>query len=379
MSSIQEILASILAARYGKDVRQAIHDGVEMAYIKADNAETSAAAAAEAASGSQESAAASAQAASNSASSASNFADVAEQYKNEAFHTTPAGYEAFVSETNLSLSYNYEVGVKNILPNIATSKTENGITYTVNNDGTVTVNGTTTAFTEILVFRFSKTDLINTFHDTYHLSGAPVGATDGDTNGFKFYASTKKVFDDSFGSSYFDLGNGVDIKTSDTRYLSVIYIAVNQGITVNNVTFKPMLTRKVVPNSDYAHYVPFTKPNYLLTPKTILSEEYTQNTANTLEDTGVSFTLEKSAFVALRTSWSHGKPLEIAVSKDFSSNNAQQFHFDYTEENSSAIFTTPVWLLPQGSYHIATKRNGTGTDRIAVVVLMELDIRGFTS
>ena len=104
MSSIQQILASILNAVYGKDVRQAIHDGVEMAYNKADDAATSAAAAAEAASGSQESAAASAQAASNSASSASDFADAAEQYKNEAFHTTPAGYEAFVGEVNAALT-----------------------------------------------------------------------------------------------------------------------------------------------------------------------------------------------------------------------------------------------------------------------------------
>lgn len=265
MSSIQQILASILNAVYGKDVRQAIHDGVEMAYNKADDAATSAAAAAEAASGSQESAAASAQAASNSASSASDFADAAEQYKNEAFHTTPAGYEAFVGEVNSSLDYLAETGVKNLLPNTATSKTENGITYTVNSDGTVTVNGTATAFTEIKVFQFPKTDLVNTFHDTYHLSGAPVGAVDGDTNGFKLYASTKKVSDDSFAYSFFDTGNGVDIETSDTRYLSPIYIAVNQGITVNNVTFKPMLTRKGVSNSDYAHYVPYAQSNAALT------------------------------------------------------------------------------------------------------------------
>lgn len=146
MSSIQQILASILNAVYGKDVRQAIHDGVEMAYNKADDAATSAAAAAEAASGSQESAAASAQAASNSASSASDFADAAEQYKNEAFHTTPAGYEAFVGEVNSSLDYLINTGVKNLF-NISKQAdiSSGGLSFTNNSDGTVTVsNGTTT-------------------------------------------------------------------------------------------------------------------------------------------------------------------------------------------------------------------------------------------
>lgn len=150
MSSIQEILASILNAVYGKDVRQAIHDGVEMAYNKADDAATSAAAAAEAASGSQESAAASAQAASNSASSASDFADAAEQYKNEAFHTTPAGYEDFVNQVNSSLEKNgYGAhGIKNLVEQVwyytqtqqyktiaeATYYVENGKTYTISFD-----------------------------------------------------------------------------------------------------------------------------------------------------------------------------------------------------------------------------------------------------
>lgn len=365
MSAISQVLYDILHARFGKDVRQAIHDGIELGYDIASDAQATAETAQDSASASATAAANSASAAQTAANNASISAGLAEQYKDEAFDTTPAGYEDFVSEVNSSLDYCIENGVKNLLEITATSDNFASIVATVLGD-TVVINGTSTSSDAITVgtLQFDNATKVK-------LSGCPSGGGEN-----TYYITIKNFLN---GTIYIrDNGSGAE-GTIPANTKCRVQVGFKSGVTFNDTLFKPMVTLARVTDSDYANFEPFAKPNYLLTPKTILSEAYTQNTANTLEDTGLSFTLEKSAFVALRTSWSHGKPLEIAVSKDFSSNNAQQFHFDYTEENSSAIFTTPVWLLPQGTYHISAKRNGTGIDKIAVVVLMELDIRGFTS
>lgn len=258
MSSIQQILASILNAVYGKDVRQAIHDGVEMAYNKADDAATSAAAAAEAASGSQESAAASAQAASNSASSASDFADAAEQYKDEAFDTTPAGYEEFVSKTNSSLNDLYNNGVKNLLCNIdkGLGGDGGGITYTKNADGSITANGTTTGRSDYPLW-YNRVGLLKA--GTYKISGVPTG----NVGMIQIWNATRNRADVTIsnGASQTFTYNGTDaIKVQ-------IIASTTSGVQVDNVMFKPMITVADAPNSDYAHYVPYAQSNAALTEK----------------------------------------------------------------------------------------------------------------
>lgn len=91
--SITQQLQAILQARYGRDVRQAIHDSIEDGYNIAVQAEGKATTA-------QDSASASASAAAQSSTIALQSAQLAEQYKNEAFSGTPTGYEALVEKVN---------------------------------------------------------------------------------------------------------------------------------------------------------------------------------------------------------------------------------------------------------------------------------------
>ena len=268
MSSIQEILASILQAVYGKDVRQAIHDGVEMAYNKADNAESSAAAAAEAASGSQESAAASAQAASNSASSASDFADAAERYKNEAFHTTPAGYEDFVNDVNSSLNYQYDSGVKNVL-NLSLNSiinankgrasfsgnvcSINGIDYTVNqrSDGgiEIDVNGIATSNSQLFLIPSSSD---NTFKNMI-LNGSPA-SSDCSLLVSYFQNGTWKAEQFSY--------NMMDSVFSLDYPQILISIYVKSGTSVNHLKFHPMIRDASISDKSYQ---PYAQSNAVLT------------------------------------------------------------------------------------------------------------------
>ena len=274
MSSIQQILASILNAVYGKDVRQAIHDGVEMAYDKADDAATSAAAAAEAASGSQESAASSAQAAADSASSASDFADAAEQYKNEAFHTTPAGYEDFVNQVNSSLDYLAETGVKNLLNFDTASVTIPSSGSITNNDGIITVDGVFSAN-----YWFTKT--IHLKEGKYKLSGCPSGGSQSTTAGSGAYC----LYVSQGNENKFDVGNGAEFTLSSEQDV-IVTIRVIDG-THSNEVFKPMVTLASFSNSDYAHFVPYAKANDKLTEQTnskLLNSDITLKDATSISD-----------------------------------------------------------------------------------------------
>lgn len=91
--SITADLEQILSARYGKDVRQSIHDAIEEGYNIAVQAQGTAET-------SQESAEAYAAAALASEQAAQGYMELAEQYKNEAFSGTPTGYADLVAKVN---------------------------------------------------------------------------------------------------------------------------------------------------------------------------------------------------------------------------------------------------------------------------------------
>ena len=283
--SIEQYLQQILSARYGKDVRQAIHDSIEEGYniaVQAQGiAETS-----------QESAKAYAQAALASEQAAEDYKTAAEQAAQQAMSGTPEGYADLVAKVNsiyrqTATSYNvvgtsegsalvhtiYGMSVqdgtptpsvpveiqsakadfrcvgKNLIPypySDGTSKTSNGITYTVNNDGSITANGTATG-ESLFVLRQGGTSLSNTNNVKVHtnkklvLSGCPSGGLPNNymiqialTNGTNLFAN-----------SWADRGEGKTfsfIPSIGYYNISLIRIVIASGQTVNNLVFKPMLT-----------------------------------------------------------------------------------------------------------------------------------------
>lgn len=149
---------------------------------------------------------------------------------------------------------------KNILQNNATSKTENGITFTKNDDGTITVNGTATATSSINLYR----DNLSLRKGNYILNGCPRG---GGSSNYRL-AMNKG----SNTSNFFDTGSGVNVNLEADITNAAVWIAIYRGVTVNNLVFKPMIRLASITDDTYEPYTggqPSPNPDYPQEIKTI--------------------------------------------------------------------------------------------------------------
>lgn len=118
---------------------------------------------------------------------------------------------------------------KNLLPIENGSKTINGITWTVNNDGTLIANGTATAQSD-----FEIGTVYGVFDGPeYVLSGCPYGGSEYTYNLF--------MHDSDYYYNYIDYGNPVLLENLYNTVSYKVVASVMQGQTVENLVFKPMI------------------------------------------------------------------------------------------------------------------------------------------
>lgn len=138
---------------------------------------------------------------------------------------------------------------KNLLKNDAVSQTIDGITFTVNADGTITLNGTSTANTAIAV----QSNVENLQKNKeYILSGTP----DGGGMGTCFMDLTQYKADGGLISDIFDIGEGVKFVLADNCARVSVVIWVGEGQTFNNVVFKPIIRKADIEDDTYIPYTP---------------------------------------------------------------------------------------------------------------------------
>lgn len=113
---------------------------------------------------------------------------------------------------------------KNLLPDVATNESYNGITLTVNDDKSVTVNGTATNHVFYAPYKF-------TFKagQSYVLSGCPDNGS----------ADTYFMYINNLGGVR-DYGDGVVVKL-DEDFTSDVGFCIRSGTSINNLTFYPMI------------------------------------------------------------------------------------------------------------------------------------------
>lgn len=111
-------------------------------------------------------------------------------------------------------------------------KTANGVTYTISEDGTITVNGTSTASVYInLQIRSNENTPLYDAGD-YVLSGCHAS---GSINTYHIYAQIE-----GNDTAYRDYGNGVTFNLTERKRIGIV-VVLNSGVTFTNAIFKPML------------------------------------------------------------------------------------------------------------------------------------------
>lgn len=159
-------------------------------------------------------------------------------------------------ETEIGVVAN--AGAKNLLKITTTSQTIRGVTFTVNDDQTVTVNGTndgTGASSFVIV---SNAQAITIPDGIYTLSGCPAsGAGNVESAPFDLrwwmYSSKKSAY---------DIGNGASIEKSGNTTNSNIAIVIRTGQTANNLVFKPMIRPAEITDDTFVPYAPTNRELY---------------------------------------------------------------------------------------------------------------------
>ena len=144
--------------------------------------------------------------------------------------------------------YAQDIPSKNLLPNNATTQTINGVTFTVNSDGSVTVNGTATASTSLNLYEFSGSELQAL--EGCILTGCPSGG------GQSVYNITLQGSNSPWTTYARDNGDGAVIASGNVTAKAFIF--VYSGQTVSNLVFRPMIRLASIEDDSY---VLFAKTN----------------------------------------------------------------------------------------------------------------------
>lgn len=142
-------------------------------------------------------------------------------------------------------------GGKNLLTHTVTTQTKNGVTLTVNADGSITANGTAKASVIVNLTTIATLGLTN---GNYILSGCPAGGS----------ALTYRLdITRTPGSTLNDIGQGVRFTVGGSDYTpNQIRLIILKDAVCNNVVFKPMIRDGSISNNEYAPYIPTNQQLY---------------------------------------------------------------------------------------------------------------------
>ena len=137
--------------------------------------------------------------------------------------------------------------------------TYNGITYTLNSNGTITVNGTATAYS---IFRIIDSNSYNfklDSNETYYLTGSPATGSSSST----YYVYYSELIGGTW-TYYINYGTGDTQFTPNASATQVVVdIIVRDGQSISSQIFKPMIRLTSDPDSTYQ---PYAMTNQQMTP-----------------------------------------------------------------------------------------------------------------
>lgn len=162
---------------------------------------------------------------------------------------------------------------KNLLPNTAKSQTINGVTFTVNGDGSVTCNGTVNGGTAVFWM-----PAITLPAGQCSINGCPVGGSESTTYKILIVANNKWLTN--------DVGSGANFTLTETSTVSV-RMAIYNGYTCNNLTFYPMIRKADIEDDTYEPYIENTEVDVTLPAIPTLDGTNTLSIGTTVQPSNV--------------------------------------------------------------------------------------------
>lgn len=140
---------------------------------------------------------------------------------------------------------------KNFLENTGVSNTSNGITFTINDDKTILVDGNNdgTANSSFIINNYSLKA------GTYILNGCPSGGSST-----TYHLAIQKTSDWSVLG--LDTGSGSEQFTIDEATKIQVAIFIQKGQTISNLLFKPMIRLSSIIDDTYEQYGASPSPHY---------------------------------------------------------------------------------------------------------------------
>lgn len=229
--------------------------------------------------------------------------DTYEPYK-ESVDTRLTKNKSDIAVTKSTLGYQ----CKNLLKNNAVTKTVSGVTFTINDDKSITVNGTATAQISFMINNKVGLGIGN-----YILTGCPSGGS-WDTFYLTAYASSAWLSAPDFGS-----GCKIENKT-----VTQVVISIASGYTANNLKFYPMLRDADITDSTYEPYSDNVDKRLIKNKSDIAINKSTlgyqcknmlKNTAATKTVSGITFTVNDDKSVTANGTNSTSNYANILVFK----------------------------------------------------------------
>lgn len=147
---------------------------------------------------------------------------------------------------------------QNLLPNNAITRTANGITFTKNSDGSITMNGTCTGNVDLyFVGDYDNYSDFGLTTGTYNLNGC----TNGSEQTYMLFAVLRRNGSLYYYSSVNASGRVMIVETGDEFR---IFIRVFNGQVLNNITIYPQINagNTALPYIPYVGGIPSPNPNY---------------------------------------------------------------------------------------------------------------------
>ena len=205
-------------------------------------------------------------------------------------------------------------GAKNLLENVRTTTTHRGITFTVNNDGSVTASGTNNG-TGASLFNINTQGALALSNGDYILSGCPAGGSE---------SSYLMDITRSSGASLKDIGNGINFIVGGDYTINEFRIVISTNVTIDNLTFYPMIRRAEITDDTF---VPYAKTNRELTVAEAENRATLVGLADEVSQLKNYIGYEKSQILGLQADYQNkiftrlGKAVDLNPGSDFNQFN----------------------------------------------------------